>query len=202
MAFRIKFKPNRKLRKLMHQTLTPQQIEHAMDQVEDDIRSYWKNNIYDYFDARVKLGYANTGQMGDSLYIQRNGTYFTMFMMPIHNARTQWVKFDIPKMPTFSGELTFSGFSMPGMGFGRQLDTDYGRLMREGFNGSQGAYDPKKDCRVKTGWHPGYDKTTRWDPWIGDFIPAAKQIVADEWMRELKAAGVQIIKPWRVDIHI
>ena len=92
-------------------------------------------------------------------------------------------------MPSFSGNMKFTPFSFPGLGFGRQMDTDYGRLLREGFNGSPRAYDPQKDCRIKTGYHPGYDKRTRWDPWMKTFITASKQIVADEMMKELQAAG-------------
>jgi hypothetical protein len=200
--FRIKFRPNRKLKKLIDTNFNNSSIQPMMKRVEDEILKYWKQNIYTYFDARLSLGYTNTGQMGDSLLVQTKGTSINMFMLPIHNERTQWIKMDFPRMPSFSSKFSFSPISMPSAGMGRQMDIDYGKLMREGFSPSPGAYDPSKDCRVRTGNHPGYDKTTRWDPWSKDFIGAVKQIVADEWMKELKAAGVSLVKPWRVDIVI
>jgi len=46
---------------------------------------------------------------------------------------------------------------------------EYGHYLREGFGPSIGAYHPRYDARVRTGVHPGYDASTRWEPWVNRF---------------------------------
>lgn len=46
---------------------------------------------------------------------------------------------------------------------------EYGGYLREGFGPSVGSYHPRYDARVRTGIHPGYDASSRWEPWINRF---------------------------------
>jgi hypothetical protein len=184
-----------------------QAVVDVMNRAETDIQNYWKMNIYNYFNARSSHGLPNTGQMGKSLRIKINGTRMEFGMIPLHNERTQYFKpSDFPRMPTFSGAMSFSPFNMPGVGFGgRMMDTDYGKLMREGIKPSHGSYYSfEHDCRIDspTGSHPGYDPKTRWVPWMDDFGGNAKQILADHMMDEMEKAGVRPKGRWKVDIVI
>lgn len=61
---------------------------------------------------------------------------------------------------------------------------EYGRYLRQGTGMSVGRYWPPYDRRLKTGVHPGYDKTTRWDPWISNFRTETRRI-ASRRMNEL-----------------
>lgn len=201
---RIRFKPNRKLARLLKLAYPGprQEIVDVMQRAENDIKTFWTQHIYDYFDARVKLGYSNTGQLGTSLRIKTVGNLMQMSMIPLHNARTKRIIMDFPRMKMFSGNMTFVPFSMPSFGMGRQVDTDYGELLRKGFKGSPGGYNPARDCRTTYGYHPGYNSNTRWVPWHKYFVTNAKQMLADEMMKSLQKAGWTLIKPWRVDIEI
>jgi len=201
---RIRFKPNRKLAQALRVTFPgPRQvIVDVMKRAEDDIKRFWSEHIYDYFDARIKMGYTNTGQLGNSLRIKSRGHLMEMSMVPLHNDRTKRIIIDFPRMQMFSGTMSFKPFSMPGFGMGRQVDTDYGELLRKGFKGSPGGYDPVRDHRTTYGYHPGYDANTRWVPWHKYFVTNSKQILADKMMEELVKAGWTPIKPWRVDINI
>lgn len=53
--------------------------------------------------------------------------------------------------------------------YSRTDNTEYGHLLRKGFDPSPGSYIPAYDKRGKKGMHPGYDARTRWIPWINDF---------------------------------
>jgi len=201
---RIRFKPNRKLASLIKNNFLGPQVTvvDLMERAEENIKDFWEEYIYDFFDARIKLGYTNTGQLGRSLRVKIRGTQMELSMAPLHNDRTKRIVMDFPRMQMFSGNMDFTPFSMPGFGMGRQLDTDYGELLRKGFKGSPGKYDPVKDRRMTYGYHPGYNANTRWVPWHKFFVRNAKQMLADEMMTELQRAGISLIKPWRVDINI
>lgn len=207
VVFRIKFKPNRRVSRTFVGIFgkNPVTIKKAMNQSKSSIASYWYTNIYKYFNARESAGLSNTKQLGQSLRIAIDGIKLSLSMIAIHNARTQFVKFDFPRMPTMSGALSFTPFSMPSMGMGRTYDLDYGKLMRDGFKpcSAGGHYDYTKDRKVKPGSHPGYDRNTRWVPWMKDFYVKSQDILADFMCKELKKIGINGRKPqWRVDIQI
>jgi hypothetical protein len=208
-AFKIKFKPNRRVINNFIKCFgqDPITINKVMKKSKVSIAKYWYNNVYEYFDARKSNSLPVTGQLGRSLRVENDGkTKLTLTMIEMHNDRTKYFVFDFPRMPTMSGAMNFTPFSMPGLGMGREMDLDYGKLLREGFGPSnKGYYDFTKDCKVMPngGRHPGYNRLTRWVPWMNDFLPMSRQILAEYMLRELKKIGVNgNIPQWRVDINI
>lgn len=203
---RIKWIPNRQVSRNFKSLFEGDQpaIQEVMEKAEADIQTYWKNNIYSYFDARAKAGLPNTGQLGRSLRIKIIKHRLEFYMVPMHNDRTTKVVFDFPRMPTFSGKMSFRPFAMPSMGIGRVKDYDYGELLRNGFSASsEGGYSYERDCKIRPGIHPGYDANTRWVPWYNDFSGTAKQILADLMIEKIKSSGiVEKVRPWKVDINI
>jgi hypothetical protein len=180
---------------------SPETIREVMQEAENEIVQYWKQNVYSYFNARSSHGLANTGQLGRSLVVKIIGNRLEFSMLPMHNPRTQTITFFRP--PSFGGAMKFSPFSMPSMGMGIKKDYDYGELLRNGFSqSSQGRYSFEKDCKVKPGTHPGYDAETRWVPWKKDFDDMARQILVDKMLKRLKLAGVADVRDWKVDINI
>ena len=208
-TFKIKFKPNRRVINNFIKCFgnDPIMINNVMKKARNGIIKYWYNNVYEYFDARKSASLPVTGQLGRSLRVDMEGkTKMSLSMVPMHNDRTKYFVFDFPRMPTMSGAMTFTPFSMPGLGMGREMDLDYGKLLREGFAPSnKGYYSFQHDCKVMPngGRHPGYNRYTRWVPWMNDFTPMARQILAEYMLREMKKIGVNgNIPQWRVDINI
>jgi len=157
-----------------------------MERAEKDIQNYWKMNVYDYFNARASAGLSNTGQLGRSLQIKIRVTGMEFFMVPMHNPRTKSWVFQNANYVWRNVILSFLNAAM-GMGFER--DYDYGDLLRNGFGSSpRGRYSYKYDCKIEPGFHPGYDASTRWVPWMEDFGGTAKQILRHMMMDELEKA--------------
>lgn len=203
--FKLKFKPNRSVSKTFIDCFgkTPVLQEKVMDKAKSSIAKYWMNNIYKFFDARESLGLLNTGQLGRSLRITIDTNKLRMSMVPLHNERTKFIYFAPMKMKMFAGGMDFQPFTMPSLGIGRSIDTDYGRLLREGFApSSNGRYNPDKDCKNRFGYHPGYNADTRWTPWMKDFGTASKNILASHMLKALSKAGIKPKTVWRVDIQI
>lgn len=172
-----------------------------MQEAENDIITYWKQNVYSYFNARSSRGLANTGQLGNSLEVKITGNRLEFFMLPMHNPRTETITFFKP--PSFGGAMKFTPFSMLSMGFGIKKDYDYGKLLREGFGQSSGGYYSfEHDCKIRPGSHPGYDANTRWVPWKKDFDNTARQILVDKMIARLKVSGVADVRDWKVNIEI
>jgi len=208
-TFKIKFRPNRRIINNFIKCFgqDPIMINKVMKKSRSAIIKYWYNNVYEYFDARKSASLPVTGQLGRSLRVDLDGpTKLTLSMIEMHNERTKYFVFDFPRMPSMNGAMTFTPFSMPGLGMGREVDLDYGKLLREGFGPSnKGYYDFTKDCKVMPngGRHPGYNRYTRWVPWMNDFVPMARQILAEQMLKEMKKIGVNgNIPQWRVDINI
>jgi hypothetical protein len=204
--FKLKFKPNRSVSKTFIDCFgkTPVLQQKVMEKAKSSIAKYWMTNIYKFFDARISLGLRNTGQLGRSLRIDIDLNSIKMRMVELHNERTTFTFFRPMTMKMFAGGMNFQPFSMPSLGIGQTINTDYGRLLREGVAPSvNGRYNPDKDCKNRSGYHPGYDPKTRWDPWMNDFGRAAKNILASHMLKALSKMG---IKPkstkWRVDIVI
>lgn len=206
--FRIKFRPNRKVSNSFVNCFGSNSpaTKTVMEKARRSILKYWYNNVYKYFDARISHGLPITGQLGRSLRVNIvNGVShrIELFMVPLHNERTKVRTFTM-RMVMFKGAMEFRPFSLPSMGIGRVKDYDYGKLLREGFGPSNhGSYDFTKDCKNRTGYHGGYDANTRWVPWMNNFIPATKGILADYMMKELKKMGIKPgVKPWIPQIII
>lgn len=204
--FKLKFKPNRSVSKTFIDCFgkTPVLQQKVMEKAKSSIAKYWMSNIYKFFDARISSGLRNTGNLGRSLRIDIDVNKIRMSMIELHNERTKFVFFAPMKMKMFAGGMNFQPFTMPSFGIGRSIDTDYGKLLREGVAPSNnGRYNPEKDCKNRFGYHPGYNPQTRWVPWMDDFQRAAKGILASNMLKALSKMG---IKPktnkWRVDIVI
>jgi hypothetical protein len=202
VKIRLTFKPNRRVMKIFS-TLINNDIERigVLSSASSEIKDFWKIHIYDFFNARLSHGLSTTGQLGKSLQVKINKSASTLnfFMTPIHNIRTKVmlpprvVQFRMPNVDNFRFALPSFSF-----GFGRIIDYDYGKLMREGFSSSNnGRYDFTRDCKVKPGIHPGYDKNTRWDPWKKVFDKTAKEILVKHLVNELAKNGIHIkrVKP-------
>jgi len=204
--FKITFRPNRRVSTQFVNFFktNPPEMDKIMKKASSSVAKYWFSNVYKFFDARVSAGLPNTGQMGRSLRIETTGARMSLAMIPLHNARTKWIKFDMPRMNMFSGNIDFNIFSMPSMGIGRDMNTDYGKLMREGFKPSNnGRFDFSKDRKVKPGYHPGYDANTRWVPWMKDFKTATRGIVASYMIKALRKVGINANPPaWVPQIWI
>jgi len=190
---RLRFTPNRRMMGTFSR-LVKNDIERlgVLARSRQSILKFWETHVYDYFNARTSHGLPNTGQLGKSLRIEvtKKTNTLNFFMVPIHNIRTQFKTFSFGqfRMPSYDKFR----FSLPSfsLGIGRNHDTDYGELLRNGFSSStNGRYDFTKDCKVKPGVHPGYDKTTRWTPWKRRFDSMARQIIVRNIKNELSRLG-------------
>ncbi len=204
---KIKFRQNSRIMKNFKNAFgnDPITIKKTMKKAKTSIIKYWYNNVYEYFNARKGSSLPVTGQLGRALRVDTvDQTKLVLTMIELHNERTHYTVFDFPRMATMSGAMSFTPISFPSLGMGRDVNLDYGKLLRDGFSPSnQGRYDFVKDRKVRPGRHPGYDRTTRWVPWMNDFIPNARLIIAEYLLKELKKIGVNgNIPQWRVDIQI
>lgn len=208
--FKIKVKLNRKVSTPFFKFFgknNPDEMNKIMKKASTSIAKYWYSNIYKFFDARASACLPNTGQLGRSLRTEVSNGRMQLFMVPIHNARTKWVKFDMPRLNMFSGNLDISFSVMPSLAIGRDMNTDYGKLMREGFKPSNhGSFSYAEDRKINIksgGYHPGYNANTRWVPWMDDFGRAYKGIIASYMIKALRKGGINVNPPaWVPQIWI
>lgn len=196
VEIRLRFKPNRRvMRAFTHVVKNDIERLGVLSRARQSILLFWETHIYDFFNARVSHGLPNTGQLGKSLRIEvsKGGNTLNFFMVPLHNTRTAYKTFSFGqfKMPSYDKfKFQLPSFSV---GLGRNHDTDYGKLLREGFSASHnGYYDFRRDCKIKPGYHPGYDATTRWIPWKRLFDRTARKIIVRSITNELSRLGVNI----------
>lgn len=127
----------------------------AMNTITLKSRTYWREQVYSYFDARTSIGLSNTGELGRSLKVHQS---------------TKRLVYVMNKIYSHDG-------------------TEYGTYLRNGTGASSGMYYPPFDRRIKKGYHPGYDKYTRWEPWMQDF----RKYVHHEALNSFR----QIVKNWK-----